>query len=463
MTTNFDTVLTDFWRELGGEGATTLALSGPRHALPSPFDVTGLAVASIGAATQALAELHATRVGVATAGTRVDSLQAAVAFRSERYVRPQGWHLPPVWDPIAGNYRTRDGFIRLHTNYAHHREAALRVLGVPAEREAVGAAVNDWEAEALETAVVDAGGCAAALRTRRKWQAHAQGAAAAREALVQRDTRARACGSPRWARNNRPQLPLSDIRVLDLTRVIAGPVGTRLLAAYGAAVLRIDPPGFEEIGALLAITTVGKRRAFLDLRTDAGRERFRRLLAEADVLVHGYRTDALERLGFDRARLRADYPELIVTQHNAYGFEGPWALRRGFDSLVQMCCGIASRGQEVYGDEGPHPLPAQALDHATGYLIAAATCRALTVRLRSGNVTHSRLSLARTAHALVTLGDLGDPDAPEPGEDAVDAYIHEEQSAFGPLRCVRVPGAIEGVTARFDRPAGPLGSDAARF
>jgi hypothetical protein len=466
MTISFDTLLEDFWDALGGGAALTgnVALSGPRHALPSAYDVTGLSVASIAVAKLAVAELHALRRGDATPRVQLDSQCAAVAFRGERHVQPRGWSLPPAWDPVAGNYRARDGFVRLHTNYAHHRRAAMHVLGVAEEREAVERAVAGWESGQLEAAIVEAGGCAAAMRSPAQWRAHPQGVALAAAPLVQRGVAQADAGRPRWATHPGGAAgPLAGIRVLDLTRVIAGPVGTRLLAAYGADVLRIDPPGFEEVGALLTETTLGKSRAWLDLHATEGRARFEQLLREADVLVHGYRSGALAALGYDHGRLRADYPQLVVTQHNAYGFNGPWAQRRGFDSLVQMSCGIAARGQAVYGADGPHPLPAQALDHATGYLIAAATCRALSEYLERGRLTHSRLSLAATAEALMGLGEVGDPKAPVPSAEVVARYLEEADSNFGPLQRVRVPACIEGVRPAFARPAGPLGSDAATF
>jgi crotonobetainyl-CoA:carnitine CoA-transferase CaiB-like acyl-CoA transferase len=465
MTTTFEGWLGELWRALGGDEARTrgVSLSGPRHVLPSLYDVTGLSVGSVAAAALAVAELHGLRRGVATPAVELGSEEAALAFRCELYLQPLGWALPPVWDRVAGVYRTRDGFIRLHTNYAHHRDAALRVLGTDAERDAVAAAVARWSAEPLEAAVVRAGGCAAAMRRPGEWGAHPQGAAVVQQPLVRRQPSASGTGAPGWATATPGDRPLSGIRVLDLTRVIAGPLATRWLAAYGAEVLRLDPPGFEEVGALIPETTVGKRRACLDLRAPSGRAVFEQLLGDADVLVHGYRTDALARLGYDCERLRADYPELIVTQHNAYGFEGPWRDRRGFDSLVQMSCGIASRGMEVCASEAPRPLPAQALDHATGYLLAGATCRALSERLVHGRVMYSRLSLARTAHALMSRGEVGCLDIPEPAADAVARHLERADSDLGPLRRVRVPGSIEGVAARYAVPAGSLGSHPARF
>jgi crotonobetainyl-CoA:carnitine CoA-transferase CaiB-like acyl-CoA transferase len=247
------------------------------------------------------------------------------------------------------------------------------------------------------------------------------------------------------------------VRVLDLTRVIAGPIGTRFLAAYGADVLRLDPPGFAEVPAVLPETTAGKRTAAVDLRTPPGRAAFERLVAGADVLVTGLRADALGRLGFDDAALTALNPALIITAHDAYGWDGPWRDRRGFDSLVQMSCGIAAAGATAAGADKPVPLPVQALDHATGYLLAAAVGRALTTRLTRGAASRVRASLVGTANLLWSLprpADLADqPRMPRPGE----IPLVETQTAWGPARRVPVPGEISGTAPELRAEAGPLG------
>jgi hypothetical protein len=269
--------------------------------------------------------------------------------RSTSLFEPVGWERPPAWDPIAGDYRAKDRWIRLHTNYAAHRRAALEVLGTPAEREAVTAAVSTWDASALESAVALAGGCAAAMYTRSEWLAHPHGACVENEPAIRVVERGRA-SRPLAAE---ARAPYAGIRVLDLTRVIAGPVCTRFLAAHGAQVLRIDPPAFEEVAALVPETTAGKRCAFLALDTREGRTRFAELLAEADVLVHGLRPGALAGLGFHDDTLRRDNPALVVAALDAYGWTGPWRTRRGFDSLVQMSSGIAAHAVSI----GRAPCP----------------------------------------------------------------------------------------------------------
>jgi hypothetical protein len=462
MTSRDVALLETLWSALdfgaGGPAFPSVELSGA-PGLPSAYDVGSFATAAIAAATAAVAAVHAARSGEPLRSVHVDRGHASVAFRCERFVSAQGWTLPPVWDPIAGDYPARDGWIRLHTNYRNHRDAVLRVLGCAESRDAVDRAARTWNAEDLEAAVVAAGGCAARLRTAAEWAAHPQGVAVSREPLFALTTRS---ADPPALRPERGA-PLAGIRVLDLTRVMAGPVCTRLLAAYGADVLRIDPPGFEEVAAILPEMTAGKRRAALDLREASGRSAFERLVAGAHVIVHGYRPDALDRLGYGAARRREFQPALIDVSHDAYGWTGPWAHRRGFDSLVQMSTGIADAGRRAAGAEKPVPLPAQALDHGCGFLLAAGACRALVRLLVENRASEVRLSLARTAKLLTDLGESGDLAGREVPAADIDRWSETAATAWGPVRRIRCPGRIDGLVPQWTIPAGPLGADAAAW
>ncbi len=420
------------------------------ESLPSRFAVTDLAVAAIATAGLALSELLGLEEAAAPP-VAVDRHLASAWFQWS--LSPQGWKLPVPWDPIAGDYRAADGWIRLHTNAPHHRAAALAVLGCAGDRDAVTEAVARRGADELEAAIVGAGGCAATMRSLDAWRVHEQGRAVMAEPLIA-TAQARPGMSRRWRPH--PSRPLSGIRVLDLTRVLAGPISTRFLAGLGAEVLRIDPPDWDEPGVVPDVT-LGKRCARLDLHQAADRRVFEVLLAEADILVHGYRPGALEGLGYGEAQRRVISPGLVDVSLCAYGWTGPWAGRRGFDSLVQMSSGIADEGMHWQHAERPVPLPVQALDHATGYLMAAAAIRGLISRVRDSAAFTARLSLARTA-ALLVGGGSG-PAGPAFGGPRDEDYAPEtEHTAWGPARRLRSPILIGGSPLRWDLPASPLGS-----
>ncbi|WP_426134007.1 CoA transferase [Pseudomonas sp. PWP3-1b2] len=424
-------------------------------ALPSTFAVTELASASIGAAGQALAQLILQQTGRLPV-VSVDRRLASFWFSSS--IRPVGWQVPPLWDPVAGDYASTDGWIRLHTNAPHHRAAAERVLGEVADRNEMAGKVAQWHAAELEQAIVDEGGCAAQMRSWQAWQTHPQGLAVNAEALVQRQTYERCVDKP-WLGS--VARPLAGIKVLDLTRVLAGPVASRFLAGLGANVLRIDSPDWNEPGVLPEMT-LGKRCARLDLKTAEGRQMFESLLKDADILFHGYRADALEQLGYTSAELQTLAPGLIDVSLNAYGWSGPWRNRRGFDSLVQMSSGIADAGMAWKRSDKPVPLPLQALDHATGYLMAAAAIQALSARLKSARGGSARLSLARTAKLLVEAGQVSQQPALR-AEEPADQGLLVEQTPWGQAHRLLAPLTISGTPLQWDLPAGELGSHRAQW
>lgn len=417
--------------------------------LPSWFDVTGLCTASIGVACAEIAGLsrntHPSEI-------KVDRKLASLWFGMT--IRPQGWKLPPIWDDLAGLYRTSDGWIRLHTNAKHHKAAALRVLNSTPDRERIAKIVGDYKATDLETSIVEEGGCAATLMSLQDWAQHPQGRAVNSEPLIDWKNNGEI---PAHGWQHGIEQPLEGLRVVDCTRVLAGPVCTRFLAGYGADVLRIDPPGWEEANIVPEVT-LGKRTATLDLKSESGRAAFLNLIATADVFVHGYRKGALENLGLGTDILGAINPSLISVSLNAYGWTGPWSERRGFDSLVQMSTGIAHLGMQRDEVDHPVPLPVQALDQATGYLMAAASIRALRIRQLSGTVLSARVSLARTASLLIsTLGDqLADASVIETPDDLSPT---DERTDWGSAYRIRFPVSSSGVTPQWSIPAGRLHKD----
>jgi hypothetical protein len=424
--------------------------------LSSVYPVTDFAAEAIGAAGLAIAQLLKLRFD-RPFDVVVDRRLATLWYGWS--IHPLGWTLPSPWDSIAGDYATRDGWIRLHTNAPHHKAAALKVLGCAEDKAAVARVVAGWSAEALEAAVVGQNGCAAAMRSCGEWQAHPQGIAVASEPLMAFSSSAASFGPSSWRIEE--ARPLAGLKVLDLTRVLAGPVATRFLAGYGADVLRIDPPAWDEPG-LVPEVTLGKRCARLDLQTPAGRDIFEQLLAQADVLVHGYRPGALDALGYGEAVRRHINPGLIAVSLDAYGWSGPWRERRGFDSLVQMSTGIAHKGMELNRADRPVPLPVQALDQATGYLIAAAVVRCLIWRMADNRVTTARLSLARTAHSLIELQPAGVAAAGVAISQG-DFSASLEHTEWGPANRLKSPLSVNAATLAWRHPAARLGSAEPRW
>jgi CoA transferase family III len=449
--TNVLTMTSELWSALGGrpDPVNRIEVAG-EGALPSIFAVSDFATAAIAAAGLAIAEWAEARSGTSPA-VRINRRLASLWFGFS--IAAQGWALPPAWDPIAGDYRCANGWIRLHTNAPHHLKAALGVLGAAPERESVAAVAATWCGDELEAAIVANGGCAAMMRSQQDWAEHPQGRAVLAEPLMRMD---KGSGAGPFAEDFDAARPLNGIKVLDLTRVLAGPVATRFLAGFGADVLRIDPPSWEEPGVVPEVTP-GKRCARLDLKTHAGLERFKALLAEADVLVHGYRSDAMEALGLGadvRAGIR---PGLIDVSHDAYGWTGPWDTRRGFDSLVQMSCGIAAAGMAHACADKPVPLPVQALDQGAGYLLAAAAVRGLTLRQTQSKGSRWRTSLARTGGFVAACRQapgMARIDKPEPS-DYSDAI---ELTEWGPAVRLKSPLGVGDAAMRWERPAGRLGT-----
>src|SRR6266480_2197366 len=450
-------ILTDIWTQAGGDPSAldAVALSGAEPQLPSSFRVAAAAQASIAATGLAAAQIWKSRSGQSQ-DVAVDMRHALVECRSERYLRVDGKPPPPAWDAIAGIYKTGDQrFVRLHTNFPRHRAAVCKVLNCRAERDDVQAALMQWDAEAFETAAY-AGGCVVAMmRSHGEWSdlPHAKALAALPPILIEKIGDA----APKpWPAGDRP---LAGLRVLDLSRVIAGPVAGRTLAAHGADVLLISGPDLPAIPWLTIDTGRGKLTSFVDLKSEQGRGSLRDLLAGADIFSQGYRPQALAALGFSPQNAARISPGIVYVSLSAYGHAGPWAERRGFDSLVQTATGFNHAEGQAAGVEGPKELPAQMLDHATGCMMAFGAMMARARQAREGGSWHVRVSLAQTGQWLWNLGRVADGFKSEDLKaDAVRSFLQEVPSGFGPLQSVSHSAALSKTPAFWARPAMPLGS-----
>ncbi len=455
-------ILRDIWTSAGGDPSAldTVTLTGDEPQLPSSFRLAAAAQASIAATGLAAAQVWKLRSGQSQ-DVAVDMRHAVVECRSERYLRVDGKPPPPTWDVIAGIYKTRDQrFVRLHTNFRHHRDAVCQVLNCRPERDDVQAALMQWDAEAFETAAYAAGGVVAMMRSHEEWSALPHAKALAELPLLSIEKIGEAAPKPwpkTWTEGG--DRPLAGVRVLDLSRVIAGPVAGRTLAVHGADVLLISGPDLPAIPWLTIDTGRGKLSSFVELKSEQGRDVFRGLLAQADIVSQGYRPKSIAALGFSPEEAAKINPGIVYVSMSAYGHAGPWAERRGFDSLVQTSTGFNHAEGQAAGVEGPKELPAQMLDHATGYLMAFGAMIAKARQSREGGSWHVRVSLAQTGRWLWNLGRVADGFKTEDlKSETVTPFIEEIPSGFGPLRSVKHSAVLSKTPAFWARPAMPLGS-----
>ena len=446
--TNIEGALPDLDPVLAGSdfrGVDPTGVTGPPGTLQSPLPVTSWAVGSVAHAADAAARLSRAR-GLRSEFT-VDTRGVAAAFASLAQLKISG-RGADLFAPLSRFFRTADGWVRLHGNYPHHVAALVRALGTD-EPAALSAVVEKMDGEEVEAAVVAAGGLGARVQTVDEWRAHPQGRTVAARPLV--DLSLFGLVRPLESATS---LPMEGLRVLDLTRVIAGPTATRLLGALGADVLRVDPPHLPELTDQYLDSAFDKRSALADLRLPPLRSQVESLLAAADVLVTGYRPGALASHGLDAESVTSRHPHLVVVEVSAWGTEGPWARRRGFDSIVQAATGISvvcATGESV----GPGALPVQALDYGVGHLGAAAAMTLLARRSTLGAGT-AGISLAGAAHWLLSH-QPGWLDLPPPGNHGLREFRRTISSPYGDLTYVLPPLIQNGRNLDYRRAPGVYG------
>jgi len=459
------TTLSNLWQlgQLPTQALNHAVLTGSDPVLPSSFAVGTAAQTTIAAAALAACELGHAR-GQPRQDVAVDMTHAALECT--------GWfslngRVPEVWDTFSGLYACVDGWVRIHTNFSHHRDGALRLMGlVPstATRADAERAMLGWRAAEFEQAAADAGLVVAAVRSFDEWDSHPQGRAIATQPLMtfERIGDAPPRALPVLNVNDRP---LTGLRVLDLTRILAGPVCGRTLAAYGADVMLVNAPHLPNIESI-ADTSRGKLSAHADLRTAEGRAALDRLVAHSHVFVQGYRPGALASHTFGPEALAQRRPGIVYVSLSAYGHEGPWQARRGFDSLVQTAMGFNHAEAQAAGTPAPKALPMQILDYGTGHLMAFAASAALHRQMREGGSWHVRVSLAQTGHWLRSLGrlDCRNPALGGKGLDvkvpAREPFLETSPSGFGELVGFRHSAQLSATPARWVRPSVPPGTSA---
>jgi crotonobetainyl-CoA:carnitine CoA-transferase CaiB-like acyl-CoA transferase len=427
--------------------------------LPTPFRIGVAGAAALAATGIAAADLWQRRTG-RRQSIGVDVRQAAASLRSGTYLKVGDGQVSSERNPIMGFYPTKDGrWSYIHANFVNHREAALTVLGCEESREAVTRAVAAWDAADLEEAIIAAKGAGGMVRSQAEWARHPQAAAIAALPLMEIVRIGDSAPEP-LPEGDRP---LSGIRVVDLTRVLAGPTCARTLAEHGADVMKISAPHLPNLGYQEFDTGHGKLSSYLDLREQRDVERLRDLIRRADVFAQGYRPGTLGARGLSAEALAAVRPGLIYVSLCAFGHTGPWASRRGFDTVIQSVTGIAARQGEIVpgGSPGPQFYPASAIDYCTGYLMATGAMVALNRRAEEGGSWLVRISLAQVGKWIVNLGEVPAESVRRvPAEfsaDELDRWSVVSETPSGRLQHLKPVVQLSETPAYWARPSVPLG------
>ena len=427
--------------------------------LPTPFRIGVAGAATLAATGIAAADLWQRRTG-RRQSIGVDVRQATASLRSGHYLKVRGDQVSSERNSIMGFYPTKDGrWSYIHANFVNHREAALKVLGCEESREAVTRAVAAWDAADLEEAIIAAKGAGGMVRSQAEWARHPQAAAIAALPLMEIVRIGDSAPEPLPDGNR----PLSGMRVVDLTRVLAGPTCARTLAEHGADVMKISAPHLPNLGYQELDTGHGKLSSYLDLREQRDVGRLRDLVRQADVFAQGYRPGTLDARGLSAEELAALRPGLVYVSLCAFGHTGPWASRRGFDTVIQSVSGIAARQAEIVpgGSPGPQFYPASAIDYCTGYLMAAGAMVALNRRAEEGGSWLVRISLAQVGKWIVDLGEVPAGSVRNvPAEfsaDELDRWSMVSETPSGRLQHLKPVVQLSETPPYWARPSVPLG------
>jgi crotonobetainyl-CoA:carnitine CoA-transferase CaiB-like acyl-CoA transferase len=442
------------------ERARTVEITGGSDpVLPTSFRIGETAAAALAATGLAVSDLWQLRTG-RKQDVAVDLRQATASLRSGHYLQMEKAEVSHERNPVMGMYPAKDGrWSYIHANFPNHRAAALKVLGVPEDKEAVRQAVAKWDALELEEAIIAAKGAGGMVRSMAEWAKHPQAAAIASLPLLE----VVKIGDAPVEKLPDGDRPLSGVRVLDLTRVLAGPTCARTLAEHGADVLKITAPHLPNIGYQEFDTGHGKLSAHLDLRQPKDLETLQGLVREADVFSQGYRPGTLGLRGLSPEELTRLRPGLVYVSLCAFSHVGPWASRRGFDTVVQNVSGITTRqGQLFPGKEpGPQFYPVSAIDYLTGYLMAFGAMVALGRRAREGGSWLVRISLAQTGRWLVGRGEVPESelkDVPQEfADDELARWSIESETPAGRLRHLKPTVQLSETPPFWARPSVPLG------
>ncbi|KAK6344107.1 hypothetical protein TWF696_007754 [Orbilia brochopaga] len=459
--------------------ADALRLTGPAHTLPSSYHLSLFPPAAIGATALAASLIRSHRLNLQSLSpVSVNTLHAAVEYRSEAFTIVNDAPPANLWGPVSGTYATADdGIVGIHANFPNHAVAALRILGLPedcTDKDAIAAAVKRFDAIALETLASENAAVIYALRTPEAWNALPAADALPDFPITIRKICDAPAGLPASLKNiANPTSCLQGLRVAEISRVLAGPIAGRTLAAHGADVLWIHGPHLPSLPDLDIDTSRGKRSTFIDLRDDAGKDTLQTLLASADVFIQSFRPGAIAAKGFSPQAVAAMNPSgIIYASLNAFGEAGPWSHRRGFDSMVQLCTGInASEAEYHASGEKLKKWPVQALDHTAGYFLALGIIAALHRRIVDGGSWEVHVSLAAVAKYITSLGRIPNREGfdraiglPRSADSPqVHPFLETRETRAGVLTAVRHAGHVDGAEVGYRHMPTELGYHEAKW
>ncbi|KAK6538081.1 hypothetical protein TWF694_010966 [Orbilia ellipsospora] len=452
-------IIQDIWTtlDLPVSALRNIELTGPEHILPSSYKLSLIPPAAISTSALAASLIRSHRVpDHEFAKVTVNTSHAAAEYRSELLNSLDGAPKPDLWASISGSYETADGrIVGIHANFPNHAEAALRILGLPldcTDKAVVGERVKQHNAIELETVASANGAVIYALRTIDEWNATGQAEYLPDFPIILRKIGEAPKGLPLSMKDiSDPRFCLQGLRVAEISRVLAGPICGRTLAAHGADVLWIHGPHLPSLPDLDIDTSRGKRSTFIDLRNDGGKETLEGLLSTADVFIQTFRPGTLNDKGFSPQKVsKLNNNGIIYASLNAFGEEGPWSHRRGFDSMVQLASGINSSEAEYYNDGSKlKKWPCQALDHTAGYFLAIGILAALHRRITEGGSWEVHVSLAGVMKYISSLGRIpgreGFDIAAPTSTELSDEFLETRDCELGKLTAVKHAGRIDGV------------------
>ena len=462
------------WTTLGlpTEALNSLSIEESEPYYKSSFKINHIAQSSVALSALSAALIHSLKLGSRVPKVTIPSRHACLEFQTERFVTIDGKAVGSSWGPLGGLHCTSDGCVRIHDSFLNHRQGTLKLLGLgeQASREDVATAVAKWKKLELEEVGYRNKLAIYALRSYSEWDALPQSAAVSNFPITIRKTSTEGPRGLSKTLNGGNDRCLRGLRVVELSRVIAGPVSGMTMALHGADVLWVTSPNLPDLPSLDMNLSRGKRTIQLDLNEEDDRNTLQTLVKDCDVFIQGYRPNSLAARGFSPKELVALNPGLIYANLSAFGPTGTWSDRRGFDSLVQTCSGMNVSEAEHYGEgAAARPTPVQALDFAGGFLLATGISAALYKRAMEGASWEVHVSLAGVMKYLRSLGQWPDKEGfqhidPAPdGEALPDEYFEERDSAFGRMRGLKHAALVESAQPGFDFMSKPLGSDEAKW